>query len=386
MTPTLRHAHTPTRAFHRPCWVEISAAALRSNWRTLRGKLAKNVQMLAVVKADGYGLGLLDVSKVAVEEGAVYLGVSSVEEGMALRAAGFSVPVLILGSLYPFESFDLLFQHRLTPTVASLEAAEALNRMAQERNTRLAVHLKIDSGFGRIGVSVLNAPGFIRQVAGLPGLLIEGMYTHFASSDVDPDYTQAQARDFLSVVQSAEAAGVRPRWIHMANSAALLRFPETHGTLVRPGLAFYGVPPYPRASAVVPLAPALAWKSRVIFLKAVPEGSSISYARTWTAKRPTRVATLAAGYADGLPRLLSGKGQVLLGGTRVPILGRVTMDMTMVDVTQVPDCHVGDEAVLIGRQGAEEITAQDVAEWAQTSAYEILCGIGARVPRKVIHG
>ena len=380
--------------FYRPCWVEISESALRANWRTLRGKLAKDVQMLAVVKANGYGLGLLDVSKVAVEEGAVYLGVSSVEEGIALRGAGFSVPILILGSLYPFESFELLFQQRLTPTIASLEAAEALNRMARERNTRLPVHLKIDSGFGRIGVSISNAPGFVRQAAGMPALLIEGIYTHFAGSDVDPDYTQAQARAFLSVVNSAVAesrglpAGrqVRPRWIHMANSSALLRFPETHGTLVRPGLAFYGVPPYPRALAVVPLAPALTWKSRVIFLKGVPEGSSISYARTWTARRPTRVATLAAGYADGLPRLLSGKGQVLLGGRRVPILGRVTMDMTMVDATDVPGCHVGDEAVLIGRQGAEEITAQEMAEWAETNAYEILCGIGARVPRKVIHG
>jgi len=337
--------------------------------------------MLAVVKANGYGLGLLTVSRIAVEEGAVCLGVSSVEEGIALRDAGFSIPVLILGSLYPFESFPLLFPYRLTPTIASLEAAQVLDRMAEERKQRLPVHLKIDSGFGRIGVSLSNAAGFIQQVSKKSGLLVDGIYTHFASSDVDPDYTQTQAQAFLAVIRSAAAQDIHPRWVHMANSSALLRFPETHGTLVRPGLAYYGVPPYPRAQNVVSLTPALTWKSRVIFLKKVPEGSSISYARAWITKRPTRVATMAVGYADGLPRLFSNKGQVLVGGRRVPILGRVTMDMTMVDVTDLPDCHVGDEAVLLGRQGTEEITAHDLAEWAQTSPYEILCGIGARVPR-----
>jgi alanine racemase len=378
-------------SFHRPCWVEISTQALRSNWRTLKSKISKGTQMLAVVKANGYGLGLLNVSKIAVEEGAAYLGVSSVEEGIMLRDAGFTIPVLILGSLYPFESFSLLFQYKLTPTIASLEAAEALDRLAADRHVKLPIHLKIDSGFGRIGVSISSAGDFIRQVAAKPGLLIEGIYTHFASSDVDEDYTHDQTDAFLSVVKAAGdlfPGDRRPRWIHMANSSALLRFPETHGTLVRPGLAFYGVPPYPRSQNVVPLTPVLTWKSKVIFLKMVPEDTGISYARTWIAKRPTRVATLAAGYADGLPRLLSNKGQVLIGGRRCPILGRVTMDMTMVDVTDLTSggggCRIGDEVVLIGRQGAEEITAGEMADWAQTNAYEILCGIGARVPRVMI--
>jgi alanine racemase len=342
--------------------------------------------MLAVVKANGYGLGLRSVAQVAVEEGAAYLGVSSVEEGITLREAGHPTPVLILGSLYPFESFPLLFQHRLTPTIASLEAAQALSRLAQERKEKIRVHLKIDSGFGRIGVSVSNAPAFIAQVAQTPGLVIEGLYTHFASSDVDEAWTRAQTKAFLSVAEAARAQGITPQWIHMANSSALLRFPDTHGSMVRPGIAYYGVPPYAGAEKVVSLKPALAWKSRVIFLKTVPEGSGISYARTWTAKRKTRVGTLAAGYADGFPRILSNKGSVLLLGKRAPILGRVTMDMTMVDVTDIPDCRVGDEAVLIGTQGAQEITALEVAEWAQTNAYEILCRIGARVPRVTVHG
>jgi alanine racemase len=377
---------SPTSSsFQRPCWVEIDVKALRSNWGALRAKLPKDVQMLAVVKANGYGLGLLTVANVAVQEGAAYLGVSSVEEGIALRESGIQTPILILGSLFPFESFSLLFKYHLTPTIASVEAAEALDQMARERRERLAVHLKIDSGFGRIGVSISNAPAFIQQVAQKPGLLVEGLYTHFASSDVDAAYTLAQAEAFFSVVQAVHTQGIRPRWIHLANSAALLRFPQTHGNMVRPGLAYYGIPPYADALSEVNLKPALTWKSRVIFLKMVPVGSSISYARTWTAKRATRVATLAAGYADGLPRIFSNRGLVLLRGRRVPILGRVTMDMTMVDVTDLPECHVGDESILLGRQGDEEITALEMAETAQTNAYEILCGIGTRVPRVMIH-
>jgi alanine racemase len=222
-------------------------------------------------------------------------------------------------------------------------------------------------------------------VAKEPGLVIEGLYTHFASSDVDEAWTRAQTKSFLVVVDAARAQGIHPKWIHMANSAALLRFSDTHGSLVRPGIAFYGIPPFAGAAKEVSLKPALTWKSRVIFLKTVPEGSGVSYARTWTAKRKTRVATLAAGYADGFPRILSNKGQVLLLGKRAPIIGRVTMDMTMVDVTDIPDCRVGDEAVLIGSQGAQEITALEMAEWAQTNAYEILCRIGARVPRVTVH-
>ncbi len=340
--------------------------------------------MLAVVKANGYGVGLLSAAKVAVAEGAAYLGVSSVEEGIALREAGFKTPVLILGSLYPFESFPLLFQHHLTPTIASLEAARELSIVASKRREKCPIHLKIDSGFGRIGVSATNP--LVAEVAVIPSLVVEGLYTHFASSDVDEAWTRAQTKAFLSVVEAARALGVQPKWTHMANSSALLRFPETHGTMVRPGIAYYGVPPYTGAAKDIALKPALSWKSRVIFIKTIPEGFGISYARTWTAKRKTRVATLAAGYADGFPRLLSNKGHVLLLGKRAPVIGRVTMDMTMVDVTDIPDCRVGDEAVLIGAQGAEEITAIEMADWAQTNAYEILCRIGARVPRVTVHG
>lgn len=385
MSAAVTPSRPPTSSFYRPCWIELHPSALRANWNALRAKLPPSVEMLAVVKANGYGLGALNVAKIAVAEGAAALGVSSVEEGIQLRQAGYKTPILILGSLFPFESFSLLFEYRLTPTVASLEAAQALDRMAADLEQKRPVHLKIDSGFGRIGVSIANAPRFITEVAAMKGLLVEGIYTHFASSDVDPEHTLAQAKAFQTVIQDVAKLGVRPRWIHMANSSALLRFPETHGNLVRPGIAFYGVPPYAGAEKEVVLKSVLTWKSRIIFLKTVPAGTSVSYARTWVAKRESRIATLAAGYADGLPRLCTNRGAVLLAGQRAPIVGRVTMDMTMVDVTDLPACRVGDEVVLLGEQGGASITPLQMAEWAETNAYEILCGIGARVPKVILN-
>ncbi len=369
------------KPFYRPCWAEIDLGALRHNFRELRRRVSAKIGMLAVVKANGYGHGLVEVSRVAVKSGASFLGVSSLEEGAALRDAGIKTPALVLGTLFPFDNFPVLFEKKLVPTVASLETANALNKLAQRRHRRLPVHLKIDTGFGRIGVSVSSALRFMESVHACRGLELQGLFTHFSSSDVDPDYTLAQAHAFMDVVQAAARKGIRPPLIHMANSSAVLRFPQTHGTLVRPGLAFYGARPYEGAEKVVTLKPALTWKTRVIFLKTVPKGFSVSYARTWIAPRPTRIATLAVGYADGYPRILSNEGEVLLKGRRVRVIGRVTMDMLMVDATDVPSCHVGDEAVLIGAQGKERVTAEELAQKAQTNAYEILCRIATRVPR-----
>ncbi len=381
LSPLTLDVSMPNPSFYRPCWVDISLEALRHNFQVLRQRVASPVQVCAVVKANAYGHGILPISRVVAEAGAAYLGVSSLEEGLALRAAGIQTPALILGSLYPFENFTHLFDAHLTPTIASLASAQELDKLAQKRHQKLPIHLKIDSGFGRIGVSVSNALDFIQKVAALKGLEIEGVYTHFASSDVDEDYTHTQTQAFQSVVQAAQAKGIRPRWVHMANSSAIIRYTDTHGTMVRPGIALYGIAPFRGAEKELALKPILSWKSRIIFLKTVPAGAVISYARTWVAKRTTRVATLAVGYADGLPRLLSNQGQVLLGGQRVPILGRVTMDMIMVDATDVPNGHVGDEAVLLGSQGAEQIPVEEWAKWAQTNPYEIVCRIADRVPR-----
>jgi alanine racemase len=372
--------------FYRPCWAEVNVGALEKNLKALRARIKPATRVLAVVKADGYGHGLLPCAQAALRGGAAYLGVSSLEEGIRLREGGIKTSVLLLGSLFPFGHFDLLFKHRLTPTVASVETAEALSAIARKRGERLAVHLKIDTGFGRIGVSWTRALAFIQEAAALPNLELEGLYTHFSSSDTDEEETRRQTEHFLKVVEEAGQKGIRPKFLHMANSAALLRFPETHGTLVRPGIALYGILPYAEAARDVALLPALTWKSKIIFLKQWPQGAAVGYACAWRAQRPSRVATLAVGYADGFPRHLSNKGSVLIRGQRLPVIGRVTMDMIMVDVTDLKDCRVGDEAVLIGRQEKEELTARDLAEWAGTNAYEIVSRIGPRVPRIYSHG
>jgi alanine racemase len=374
------------RPVYRPCWVEVDLPALRHNLDQVKRQLSPRTRILAVVKADGYGHGLIETAKTAVAAGATFLGVSSLEEGVALRQAGVKTPALILGPLYPFDNFPVLFEHSLTPTVASIQAADALNRLALKLGKRLPVHLKIDSGFGRIGVSSPNALPFIEHVAACPGLELQGLYTHFSSSDVDQEYTLHQAARFRIVVQGAAAKGIRPPYVHMANSSAILRFPETHGTMVRPGLALYGARPYAGAQNVIALKPVLTWKTRVIFLKTVPKGFTVSYARTWTARRSTRIATLAVGYADGYPRLLSNAGIALINGHRAPVIGRVTMDMLMIDATEAGPCKVGDEVVLIGKQGSEMISAEELAEKVNTNPYEILCRIAARVPRLYHHG
>ncbi|OGR90913.1 MAG: alanine racemase [Elusimicrobia bacterium RIFCSPLOWO2_01_FULL_59_12] len=367
--------------FYRPCWADIDLGALRHNFRELKRRISAKTRVMTVVKADGYGHGLVPAARAAVSCGASFLGVSSLEEGVALRRAGVRAPVLVLGTLYPFGNFPVLFREKLVPTVASPGTADALNRLAHRRRERLPVHLKIDTGFGRIGVSVPNALKFIEHAAGCSGLMLQGLFTHFSSSDVDPAATRAQAGAFWTVVRGAAAKGIRPPWIHLANSSALLRFPQTHGTMVRPGLAFYGAVPYAGADRVVSLRPALTWKTKVIYLKTVPKGFTVSYARTWKASRATRVATLAVGYADGYPRSLSNQGEVLLKGRRARVIGRVTMDMMMVDATGIPSCRIGDEAVLIGAQGGERLTVEEVAGKARTNAYEILSRIAGRVPR-----
>ena len=371
--------------FCRPCWVDIDLGALRQNFRKVKEKISSQTAILSVVKANAYGHGASQVAKVLVEESSDVLGVSSIEEGVALRQDGITVPILILGSIFPFDNFPYLFDYRLTPTIASREAAEALQSVAVSRGAAINVHLKIDSGFGRIGVSPSKALDFITFTTTLSALSIEGIYTHFASADMDPEYTQHQLQAFQTILEDSRAI-CSPRWIHAANSSALLRFPNAHGTLVRPGLALYGVDPYLGSESVIELKPVLSWKTRVVYLKWIPERFPISYARTWISKRPTRVATLAVGYADGYPRALSNKGYVLVHGQRASIIGRITMDMIMVDVTDIAECRVGDEVVLIGSQGEDKVLSGDLARMAQTNAYEILCRIGSRVPRFYTNG
>ncbi|MDE2143467.1 MAG: alanine racemase, partial [Elusimicrobia bacterium] len=281
--------------------------------------------------------------------------------------------VLVLGSLYPFESVLAAVAHQLTPVVASLEAARRLAEVAQKLGRRVDCHVKVDTGMGRIGAGPEAALGIVRYLARLNAVRVQGIYTHLADAEDGARFTALQLKRFRSVVAVLTREGLRPPLVHAANSAGALKRPGSRFDLVRPGLAAYGL--YPGFE------PALTLKSKIIFLKTVAKGTPISYGGTWRAKRPARVATLPIGYADGYSRALSNRASVLVGGRRCPVVGRVTMDQTMVDVTSVPSARVGDDAVLIGRQGRSEIFAAELARLCGTIPYETATALSARVPR-----
>ncbi len=369
---------------YRPSWVDIDLQALSSNLSRFRRKIGKRPEMLFVVKADGYGHGAVEVAKAALASGFVSrLGVSSVEEGAVLREAGVRGPILILGSLYPFESTLAAIRYRLTPTIASLDGAklirEAERRLKPEERRRLplACHLKIDTGMGRIGVRGPSSLPIVEFLSKMEGVSLSGVYTHFPRAEDDAAYTRSQIKRFEKIIAAIRATGAKIPCFHCANSSAALRFPESRLDLVRPGLAIYGLMPG--------FKPVLSLKSKVVFLKRVPKGASVSYGGLWRAKRASRIATLPIGYGDGFPRLISmGPGKrpsVLIGGRRCPIVGAITMDMLMVDVTGVRGVRVGTEVVLIGKSGSQSIGAGEIASQAGTIPYEVVTGLSARVPR-----
>ena len=369
-----------TAKIFRPTWAEVDLSRIGANARRFRARMPSRTRVLFVVKADGYGHGAVEVSKAALATGAVSgLGVSSVEEGVILRKAGLRCPILILGSLYPFESTLEAIRHGLTPTVASLDGAARIAQAAERcrrgsaRLLPLRCHLKLDTGMGRIGVRMpagLEVVGFLSRAE---GVRLEGVYTHLARAEDGPAYTRLQLARFAEAVSAMESAGVRGLVRHAANSAAALSHPSSRWDMVRPGLALYGLKKG--------FEPALRWLTRIVFLKSVPAGTPISYGGRWRSRRPSRIATLPVGYADGYPRLLSGKASVLVRGKRCPVVGAVTMDMTMIDATGVPEARVGDEVVLLGRSGREEVSAGELARAASTISYELVSGIMARVPR-----
>lgn len=331
-----------------------------------------------VVKANAYGHGAVLCAKAAERARAVdCLGVSSVEEGLALREAGARLPILVLGSLYPFESFLAAAEGGLTPTVASLESARRLVQVAAKLERPVACHLKVETGMGRIGVSPLAAVEVARYLLSEKGVRLEGVYTHLACAEDDADYTREQLARFRKACADIVAlCGRRVPMLHAANSAAALRHPVSRLDMVRAGGALYGL--------CEGFAPVLSLKSRLVFIKTVPKGTAIGYGAAFRARAAMRVGTLPVGYADGLSRALSNKGHALVGGRRCPIVGRLAMDMLMLDLTRVPSAKVGDEAVLIGRQGREEISSVEIAEALGTIPYEVACAISTRVPRLAV--
>lgn len=365
--------------FYRPTWTDISTDAFVANLNQIRKLIGPSTQLMAVLKADAYGHGASELVSIAVKNGADAIGVSSLEEGIALRDIGVSAPILILGGIYPLQNFSVAMEYNLTPTVASLEAAHFLEQQATKAKSRVFFHLKIDTGMGRIGVSPSGAKTILEWLPQAGHIQLQGIYSHLASADTDPVFSAQQKKSFEKVVVLARQLGQKNVVAHLANSAAVVANKEFHLDLVRPGLMLYGVPPA-TLPADVRIHPVLSWQTKLIFLKKVKAGTPISYGGTFRTKRESEIATIPVGYADGLPRLASNRGMILIRGKRCPIVGRVTMDHTMVDVTGV-GATVGDTAVLIGEQGVDSLGALDWAGWAETNSYEILCGISKRVPR-----
>jgi alanine racemase len=371
----------------RPTWVEIDLGAVRDNVAEL-ARVADPAAVLAVVKADGYGHGAVPVARAALEAGARGVGVALVEEGQALRAAGIEAPILVL-SEPPRDAAAAVVEDRLTPVVYTAAGVDALAKAVVDADAGapLAVHLKVDTGMHRVGVLPADAVALAARIAAHEELVLEGVLTHFAVADEPDDpYTGEQLARFAEVLEALHAAGARPTIVHAANSAGLLAFPESRFTMVRPGIAVYGVAPAPRLASHVALRPALSFKARVSHVKQLEAGCRLSYGLRYRLGRDARVATVPVGYADGVPRNLAAVGgEVLVGGRRRPIAGTVTMDQILLDVGDDP-VEVDDEVVLIGRQGNETVTADEWADRLGTIAYEIVCGIGARVPRVYLDG
>lgn len=376
-------------------WAEIDLSAIAANVKALKALLQPGSRLMAVVKADGYGHGAVKVAQTALQNGAGHLAVARLEEGIELRKAGITAPILIFGYTPP-ENLRRMIEHDLMPTVYSLESARACSEIAAAAGKVLPIHIKIDSGMGRLGLlpvrletGELDATDETRMVkdiqsiARLPAIELEGIYTHFAAADsADKAYSHRQLDLFLHILEQVKASGVTIGIRHAANSAATIELPQAHLDMVRPGISLYGFYPSDEVDRTrIALKPAMTLKTRIIQLKQVPDGFHVSYGMTYTTARPTTIATVPLGYADGYSRRLSSRGHMLVRGTRVPIVGRVCMDLTMLDVGALPDAQVGDEVVAFGRQGEVEIHADELAATIDTINYEIVSSLTARVPK-----
>ncbi len=357
-------------------YAEISLEAIKHNIKEIKKLLKPGTRFMAVVKANAYGHGSVAVSRAAIDAGADFLSVANLPEALELRDAGVLIPILILTES-PTSVMDEIIQHRLTQTVYSYSEAKALSDEAVKRNKKATIHIKIDTGMGRVGVAPSEAIALYNKISSLPNLIIEGVFTHFAKAEDHADsYTAQQFEKFSAVASKLQDIPIK----HAANSAATLFHPDTHLDMVRVGLMMYGIYPSGGEHRPITLRPALSFKTRVVYLKRVPAGTPLSYGGIYVAKKDSTIVTLPVGYADGYSRRLSNHAQVLIKGKRFPVVGRVSMDMTLVDIGDAK-IDVGEEAVLIGSQGLETISADELARLDDTISYEIVCGIGKRVPR-----
>ena len=358
-------------------WLEINLGAIRRNVERLH-KIAGNIVM-AVVKANAYGHGLVEVTRAALKGGAERLGVARFEEALALRLAGIDAPILVMGYTSPEHAANAA-RLKICLAVYNRDAAQAYARALTGERTPLRLHVKVDTGMGRLGVFPEEAVEFIRQVRMQNNLLVEGLFTHFSSADhVDTTVTDLQISRFNKVIADLAATGFKPPMIHASNSAGILRYPQAAYDMVRPGIAIYGLHPSDQVQLPEDFEPALTWKTRIVSIKTMPPGSGIGYGRRYITRKHERVGVIAAGYADGLRRRLGNVA--LVNGKRVYQVGGLCMDQTMFNLDAVPDAKPGDEVVLLGKQGEEHINAEEIGASWDTINYEVVCGLAARVPR-----
>jgi alanine racemase len=364
--------------FLRPTVAEIDLDALAHNYHQIRRRVHPGVKILAVVKDNAYGHGAVVVARELERLGVDLLGVAIAGEGVELRDGGIKKPILILSGIYE-EEIDSVIEYDLIPMVFDGEIGKSLSDKANRRKRRVRVHLKFDTGMGRLGVPVEGARKFLEQMKGISNLVIDGVASHFSMAD--EEYTRGQLKAYKGVVELFHREGIKPTYWHISSSAPMIDFPDSWFNLIRPGIMIYGSYPNRGYIGRIALRPMMRLKTTIGCLKKVPAGTKISYGGTYVTQRESLIATLPIGYGDGYNRLLSNKGEVLLGAKRVPVVGRICMDMTMVDVTDVEDASPGDEVVLMGRQGGGEITVEEIAENIGTISYEVLCGVGKRIPR-----
>lgn len=370
-------------------WVEINLDHIEHNVKAIANRVGKMTEIMAVVKADAYGHGVFETVTTLLESGASRLAVSMLDEAIQLREIGVHVPILVLSYTEPMRAEEII-EYNITQTVFSHDLALALSKAAVKLGKQARIHIKIDTGMTRVGFQ----PGYsavkdVVAISKLPGVVIEGLFSHFASADeTGRDYTLLQYERFESIIQELNRIGILIPVKHIGNSATIMQYPNLDLDMVRPGIILYGLYPSDEVDrSVLNLKPAMTFKARVVLVKDVEPGSPISYGRTFVTRRKSRIATIPIGYADGYSRLLSNRGRVLIHGEYAPVVGRICMDQCMVDVTDIPvEVKTGDEAVVFGKQGKREITVDEIAKLSQTVNYEVVCLIGKRVPRVYLKG
>jgi alanine racemase len=367
-------------------WAEIDLDAIAHNVTTIKRHVGDGVRVIAVVKANAYGHGVVPVAQTALQSGASWLAVGRVGEGIALRRAGIRAPILMM-CYTPAANAAQIAAYDLTPTVTSMPLAQALSAQGRRQGKPIPIHVKVDTGMGRFGLLPDDVLDFVRALNRLSGLRLEGIFSHFATADqIDQTYFQRQLAAFKQVLAALEAEDIHIPVRHAVNSAGTLYLPEAHLDAVRPGIAIYGLRPSLEMEPPFSLRPALALKSRVGRVQTLPENSSISYGPTFTTQRPTPVVLIPIGYGDGYFRLNSNRGVVLIHGKRAPIRGQVCMDQLVAEVSGIEDVQLNDEVVLIGRQGDEVLSAEEVASWGETINHEVVTHLLQRVPRVYLRG